>query len=164
MVTGGGIAEWLHCLWFNCFSLDGFQFKSHCVQIFIAYFWAPYTKSPLRFWGFLWVFMGLHGFLEVESQIFLWYPADIWLCAMATAFLHYQTTCAQLGRAVQCFPFSLWFKYFSDILQMSGQTPDVRICTMAAAFLYYRTTPAQLSQVFQCFSFHKGLFRCDFDI
>ena len=38
---------------------------SHCVQIFIAYFGAPYTKSPLRFQGFLWVFMSLHGFLEV---------------------------------------------------------------------------------------------------
>ena len=65
MVTGGGVAEWLCCLWFDCFSLDGFWFKSHCVQIFIAYFWAPYTKSPPRFWGFLWVFMGFHGFLEV---------------------------------------------------------------------------------------------------
>ena len=65
MVTGGGVVEWLCCLWFNCFSLDGFWFKSHCVQNFIAYFWAPYTKSPPRFRGFLWVFMGFHGFSEV---------------------------------------------------------------------------------------------------
>ena len=91
----------------------------------------------------------------VTSQIFLWYPVDIQLCTMATAFLHYRTTCAQLGWAVQCFPFLLQFKYFSDILQMSGQTPDVWICAMATAFLYHQTTCAQLGQVFRCFSFHN---------
>ena len=33
---------------------------------FIAYFWAPYSPPRfLRFQGFLWVFMGFHGFLEV---------------------------------------------------------------------------------------------------
>ena len=62
MVTGGSVAKWLCCLWFNWFSLDGLRFKSHCVQIFITYFWAPYTKGPPRFQGFLWVFMGFHGF------------------------------------------------------------------------------------------------------
>ena len=91
----------------------------------------------------------------VTSQIFLWYPADVRLCAMATAFLHYRTTRAQLGQAVRCFPFLLRFKYFSDILRTSGQTPDVQICAMAAAFLYYRTTHAQLGRVFWCFSFHN---------
>ena len=60
-----------------------------------------------------------------------WTP-DVWLCTMATAFLHYQTTHAQLGRAVWCFPFLLRFKYFSDILRTSGRTPDVQICAMAA--------------------------------
>ena len=80
---------------------------------------------------------------------------DVWLCAMATAFLHYRTTRAQLGRVVWCFPFLLRFKYFSDILRTSGQTPDVRICAMAVAFLYYRTTRAQLGRVFRCFSFHN---------
>ena len=80
---------------------------------------------------------------------------DVRLCAMATVFLHYRTTCAQLGRAVRCFPFLLRFKYFSDILRMSGRAPDVRICAMAAVFLYYRTTRAQLGRVFRCFSFHN---------
>ena len=74
---------------------------------------------------------------------------------MATAFLHYQTTRTQLGRAVQWFPFLLQFKYFSDILRTSGRTPDVRLCTMAVAFLYHRTTCAQLGRVFRCFSFHN---------
>ena len=91
----------------------------------------------------------------VTTQIFLWYPADVQLCAMATAFLHYWTTHAQLGQVVQWFPFLLQFKYFSDIPWTSGQTPDVRLCAMAAAFLYYRTTHAQLGRVFRCFPFHN---------
>ena len=53
-----------------------------------------------------------------------WTP-DVQLCTMATAFLHYRTTRAQLGRAVQWFPLLLRFKYFSDILRTSSQTPDV---------------------------------------
>ena len=50
-----------------------------------------------------------------------------------------------LAERSDVFPFLLQFKYFSDILQTSGRTPDVRICAMATAFLYYWTTRTQLS-------------------
>ena len=47
------------------------------MQIFIAYFWVPYTKNPLRFQGFLWVFMGFHGFSEVEITSNLGGPVGV---------------------------------------------------------------------------------------
>ena len=57
--------------------------------------------------------------------------------------------------SVLMFSFLLQLKYFSDLLQMSGWTPDVRLCAMAVAFFHYRTTCAQFGQVFRCFSFHN---------
>ena len=47
----------------------------------------------------------------------------------------------------------LWLEYFSNILWMSGWTPDVQLCVMAAAFFHYRTPCAQFGQVFRCFPF-----------
>ena len=57
--------------------------------------------------------------------------------------------------SVPMFSFLLRLKYFSELLQTSGRTPDVRCCAMATAFLYYRTTHTQLSRVFRCFSFRN---------
>ena len=39
------------------------------------------------------------------TWIFLWYTVDIWLRAMAAAFVHYRTPHAQLGWVFLCFPF-----------------------------------------------------------
>ena len=67
--------------------------------------------------------------------------------------------------SVPMFSFLLWLKYFSDILRMSGRTPDIRLCAMAAAFFHYRTTRAQFSWVFRCFpfiTFHLSFFQIYF--
>ena len=97
----------------------------------------------------------------VTTQILLWYPADVRSDSGRPTLHNGHGVFALSDNSHPTWPSGpmvspfVTIQYFSDILRMSGRTPDVRLCAMAAAFLYYRTTCAQLGQVFRCFSFHN---------